>query len=303
MPADRQGVIGPATCVSGTTSSRGASISGISILQGASEQTTPTNTAMKGKRMKIVIIGGTGLIGSQVTEILASKGHDAVSASPSSGVDTVTGAGLAEALSGADVVVDLANSPSFDDGPAMEFFQTSGRNIVGAEIGAGVKHHVALSVVGTDRLQASGYFRAKAAQEQIIRQSTVPYTIVHATQFFEFVRSIAQFSTVGDAVHVPPVLFQPIAAEDVAHAVAEAALASPVNGIVEVAGPDTFTLDKPLREVLVFDGDGRDVVVDDSAKYFGVDVGERALVPTGDARLGKIHFKSWLPLNPVPSKN
>lgn len=257
---------------------------------------------MKGKKMKIVIIGGTGLIGSQVTKILAAKGHEAVPASPSSGVDTVTGAGLTEALSGADVVIDLANSPSFEDGPAMDFFQKAGRNIVSAEIGAGVKHHVALSVVGTDRLQASGYFRAKAAQEQLIRESTVPYTIVHATQFFEFVRSIAQFSTIDGAVHVPPVLFQPIAAADVAYAVADAALASPANGIIEIAGPDTFTLDEPIREALEFDGDPREVIVDDEAKYFGVHVGDRALVPAGSALLGKTTFDKWLALNPAPSQ-
>jgi uncharacterized protein YbjT (DUF2867 family) len=187
--------------------------------------------------MKIVVIGGTGLIGSKVVEKLKQKGHEAIAAAPNTGVNTITGEGLAEVLAGAEVVVDVANSPSFEDQAAMEFFQTAGRNLTAAEVAAGVRHHVALSVVGTERLQASGYFRAKLAQESLIKSSPIPYTLIHATQFFEFVRAIAQFSTDGNTVRLPPVLFQPMAAEDVSTAVAEVALAEPVNGTVEIAGP------------------------------------------------------------------
>ena len=210
--------------------------------------------------MKIVVIGGTGLIGSKVVEKLKEKGHEVIAAAPNTGVNTITGEGLADALAGAQVVVDVANSPSFEDQAAMDFFQTAGKNLTSAEAAAGTKHHVALSVVGTERLQDSGYFRAKLAQEKLIKSSPIPYTLVHATQFFEFVRSISQSSTEGNTVRVPPVLFQPMAADDVASAVAEAALAEPVNGTIEIAGPDTFTLDEAVRKILEYDNDTRKVI-------------------------------------------
>jgi uncharacterized protein YbjT (DUF2867 family) len=244
--------------------------------------------------MKIVVIGGTGLIGSKVVEKLKRQGHQAVAAAPNTGVNTITGQGLSDALAGAEVVVDVTNSPSFEDGPAMDFFRTAGRNIAAAEAEAGVGHHIALSVVGTDRLQDSGYFRAKQAQEEIIRGSAIPYTIVHATQFFEFIRGIADFSMRDGAVHLPPVRFQPMAAEDVAAAVAGAALAEPVNGIIEIGGPETFGLDEAVRKVLEFDHDSRSVVTDDQAPYFGVRVSERTLVPAADARLGQTRLDWWL---------
>jgi len=252
--------------------------------------------------MKIVVIGGTGLIGSKVVEKLKQHGHQAIAAAPNTGVNTITGEGLSDALAGAQVVVDVANSPSFEDGPAMDFFRTAGRNVAAAEVAAGVRHHVALSVVGTDRLQDSGYFRAKQAQEEIIRSSAAPYTIVHATQFFEFIRGIADFSMQGGAVHLPPVRFQPMAADDVAAAVAEAALAQPVNGIVEIGGPETFGLDEAVRKVLEYDHDPRRVVTDGQAPYFGVRVSERTLVPTADARLGQTRLDWWLSHVPRPQK-
>ncbi|HXD46160.1 MAG TPA: SDR family oxidoreductase [Pseudolabrys sp.] len=244
--------------------------------------------------MKIVVIGGTGLVGSKVVDVLKRKGYEAVAAAPSTGVNTVTGAGLAEALAGANVVVDVSNAPTFEDKAAMEFFQAAGKNVTQAEIGAGIKHHVALSVVGTDRLQDSGYFRAKLAQEEIIKKSPIPYTIVHATQFFEFVRPIAQFSTVDGAVRLPPVLFQPMAAADVAAAVADVALAKPVNGTIEIGGPDMFTLDGAIREALAFDKDPRKVIADPQASYYGIKVSEKALVPGPGARLGSTKFDWWL---------
>lgn len=250
--------------------------------------------------MKIVVIGGTGLIGSKVVEKLKRQGHDAVAAAPSTGVDTVTGQGLAEAFAGAQVVVDVSNSPSFEEQAAMDFFKTAGRNITDAEVEAGVRHHVAVSVVGTDRLQDSGYFRAKLAQEQQIKSAPVPYTLLHVTQFFEFVRSIAAFSTVYGAVRLPPVMFQPIAAEDVADAVVEAALGTPANTTIEVRGPDDFTLDEPVRLALAHDGDPRQVIADPAAPYFGVQVTERTLVPATDARRGKVHFDWWLANVPAP---
>ncbi|MGH6615394.1 SDR family oxidoreductase [Sphingomonas sp.] len=250
--------------------------------------------------MKIVVIGGTGLIGSRVVEKLKEQGHDAFAAAPSTGVDTVTGEGLAEALAGTDVVVDLANSPSFEDQAAMDFFQAAGRNLTAAEVAAGVRHHVALSVVGTDRLQDSGYFRAKLAQEKLIKSSPVPYTLIHATQFFEFIRSIAGFSTQGDEVHLPPVQFQPMAAEDVASAVAEVAMAEPANDTIEIAGPDIFTLDEPVRQALAFDGDARVVIADPDAPYFGIKVSEKTLVPSANARLGSTKFDWWLAHVPPP---
>jgi uncharacterized protein YbjT (DUF2867 family) len=250
--------------------------------------------------MKIVVIGGTGLIGSKTVEKLKQHGHDAIAAAPNTGVNTVTGEGLAEALTGADVVIDVANSPSFEDQAAMDFFQAAGKNLTAAEIAAGVKHHVALSVVGTDRLQDSGYFRAKLAQEAMIKSSPIPYTLVHATQFFEFVRSIAGFSMQGDAVHLPPVLFQPMAAEDVASAIADVAMDQPLNNTIEIAGPETFTLDEPVRMALAHDGDLRKVIADSDAPYFGVKVSERTLVPGPDARLGSTRFDWWLANVPPP---
>jgi len=252
--------------------------------------------------MKIVVIGGTGLIGSKVVEKLKLKGHETIAAAPNTGVNTITGEGLAEALANAAVVVDVANAPSFEDQAAMDFFRTAGRNLTAAEVGAGVRHHVGLSVVGTDRLQDSGYFRAKLAQERLIESSPIPYTLIHATQFFEFVRAIAQFSTDGDTVRLPPVLFQPIAAEDVASAIAEAALAEPVNDTVEIAGPDTFTLPEAIRQVLAHDGDPRKVIVDPAATYYGIKVSEKTLVPGASARLGATKLDWWLTHVPAPTK-
>jgi uncharacterized protein YbjT (DUF2867 family) len=250
--------------------------------------------------MKIVVIGGTGLIGSKVVGKLKQKGHEAIAAAPSTGVNTMTGEGLADALAGAQVVVDVANSPSFESQAAMDFFQTSGKNLIAAEVAAAIKHHVALSVVGTERLQDSGYFRAKLAQEKLVKSSPIPYTLIHATQFFEFVRSIAQFSIVGDTVRLPPVLFQPMAAEDVATAVADAALADPVNDTIEIAGPDTFTLDESVHKVLEYDNDTRRVIADPQAPYFGVKVSETTLVPGPNPRLGSTRFDWWLTHVPPP---
>lgn len=252
--------------------------------------------------MKIVVIGGTGLIGSKVVEKLKQHGHEAIAAAPNTGVNTITGEGLAEAVAGAEVVVDVSNSPSFDEQPAMDFFQTAGRNLTVAERAAGVRHHVALSVVGTDQLQDSGYFRAKAAQERQIAASPTPYTLVHATQFFEFLRQIAQFSTVGGAVRLPGVQFRPMAADDVASAIVEVALAGPLNGIVEIAGPERFTLDEPVRRVLAHDGDPRAVIVDPAAPYFGVQVGETTLVPAAGARLGTTALDWWIANVPAPTR-
>ena len=252
--------------------------------------------------MKIVVIGGTGLIGSKVVEKLKQKGHQAIAAAPSTGVDTITGQGLVEAFAGADVVVDVSNSPSFEEEAAMNFFRTAGRNISEAEVAAGIGHHVALSVVGTERLQDSGYFRAKLAQEQQIKSGSVPYTLLHVTQFFEFVRSIADFSMVDGAVRLPPVKFQPIAAEDVADAVVEAALGAPANATTEVGGPEVFTLDEPVRLALAHDKDARQVIADPAAPYFGVAVTERTLVPEEDARRGKTRFDWWLANVPAPAR-
>src|SRR5262245_18640819 len=250
--------------------------------------------------MKIVVIGGTGLIGSKAVNILRQRGHEVVAASPSSGVNTLTGEGLAEALKGAQVVIDVANSPSFEDKPALEFFETSGRNLLGAEKSAGVKHHVALSVVGTDRLTGSGpgslsgYFRAKLAQENLIKASGTPFTIIHATQFFEFAKNIAQSGTDSSTVRLSSVLMQPMAADDVAAAVAEAALGQPVNGMIEVAGPDQIRQDELVRQYLTATGDTRKVITDANAGYYGIAVNDESLVPGDGARLGKIHYKDWL---------
>src|SRR5215469_5312920 len=251
-------------------------------------------------KMKIVVIGGSGLIGSKVVNILRQCGHEVVAASPSSGVNTLTGEGLAEALKGAQVVVDVANSPSFEDKPALDFFETSGRNVLAAEKTAGVKHHVALSVVGTDRLTGSGpgslsgYFRAKMAQENLIKASRIPFTIVHATQFFEFVKNIAQSATDGSAIRLSPVLMQPMVSDDVAAAVAEVAVGQPVNGMIEIAGPDQIRQDELVRQYLSATGDQRKVITDDKPLYYGIEVNDQSLVPGANPRLGKIHFKDWL---------
>jgi uncharacterized protein YbjT (DUF2867 family) len=243
--------------------------------------------------MKIVVIGGTGLIGSKLVAKLDEQGHEAVAASPASGVNTLTGEGLSEALDGAQVVVDVSNSPDWADDAVMHFFETSSRNLLAAEKDAGVGHHVALSVVGTSRLTESGYFRAKLAQEKLIEGSSIPYSIVHATQFFEFVKGIADEATDGNEVHLPPALFQPMAADDVAAGVARVAVGEPVNGIVEIAGPEPFRLDELVRSVLKAAGDPREVVTDPQASYFGINPGERTLLPGDDARLAETRFEEW----------
>jgi uncharacterized protein YbjT (DUF2867 family) len=241
-----------------------------------------------------VVIGGSGLIGSKLVRKLLGRGHQAVSASLDSGVDTLTGEGLAEALEGAAVVVDVSNSPSFEDVAALKFFETSTGNLLDAEAAAGVGHHVALSVVGTERLSESGYFRAKSAQENLIERSSIPYSIVHATQFFEFVGRIADGATEGNTVRVAPVLIQPMAAEDVASAVGRISVGSPVNGIVEVAGPQRFRLDELIRRLLGERRDPREVITDPHARLFGVEPDERALLPDDDARLAETRFEDWL---------
>ncbi|MCO1659915.1 SDR family oxidoreductase [Pseudonocardia humida] len=244
--------------------------------------------------MKVVVIGGTGLIGSKLVAKLGEHGHEAVPAAPNTGVNTLTGEGLAEVLEGAAVVVDVSNSPSFADDPVMEFFRTSTTNLLEYSAKAGVGHHVALSVVGTDRLQESGYFRAKAAQEQLIRESGRPYSIVHATQFFEFVKAIADFSTVDGKVRLPSALIQPMAADDVAAGLGRVTVGEPVNGIREIGGPEQFGLDELVRKGLAAKGDPREVVTDEQAPYSGVRLSERTLVPGPDAQLGEITFEKWL---------
>lgn len=243
--------------------------------------------------MNLVIIGGTGLIGSKLVSRLREHGHRAVAASPDTGVNTVTGEGLAQALAGADVVVDVSNSPSFEDSAVLKFFETSTGNVLAAETSAGVQHHVALSVVGTPRLSESGYFRGKIAQEKLIRESSVPYTIVRATQFYEFIKSIADRATVGNTVRLAPVLIQPMAADDVAKAVGRAALGPPVNGIIETAGPARFRLDKLIRDGLRARQDPREVITDPDARYFGARLSERTLLPGDDAQLGSITLEEW----------
>jgi uncharacterized protein YbjT (DUF2867 family) len=247
--------------------------------------------------MKIVVIGGSGLIGKKVVKNLRQQGHEVVAASPSSGVNTLTGEGLAEALAGAQVVVDVANSPSFEDKAVLEFFEKSGRNLLAAEAAAGVGHHVALSVVGTDRLLASGYFRAKMAQENLIKASPVPYTIVRATQFFEFVGSIAQAATEGQTVRLSTVLMQPIVSDDVAAVVAEVALEKPLNGMMELAGPEPIRLDELVRKFLSAKGDARTVTTDARAGYFGTPVNDQSLTPGDHPRLGPTRFEDWLSRN------
>ena len=244
--------------------------------------------------MKIVIIGGTGLIGSKTAAILRQAGHEVIAAAPNTGVNTITGEGLKEALADAQVVIDLANSPSFEDKAVLEFFQTSGRNLLAAEAVAGVRHHVALSIVGTDRTPDNGYFRAKVAQEKLIEASGIPYTIIRSTQFMEFLRSIAAEGASGNVVKISPGLFQPIAADDVAAFVADVALAAPRGGIVEIAGPERAPFNEIVARYLRAVGDPREVVSDPEARYFGGRVEERSLVPLGEARLGRSGLDEWL---------
>jgi uncharacterized protein YbjT (DUF2867 family) len=244
--------------------------------------------------MKIVVIGGTGLIGSKLVKKLGEHGHEVVVASPDTGVNTITGEGLAEALIGASVVVDVSNSPSWDDAAVMKFFETSTRNLLAHEAAAGVGHHVALSVVGTDRLSGSGYFRAKIAQEKLIQGSSIPYSIVHATQFFEFLKGLADISSDGNKVRLPHVLFQPMAADDVASALATIAIGPPVNGFVEIGGPEQFHVDELVRRRLAALKDPREVIADPKATYSGATVSERTLVPDNNARLGETRFETWL---------
>src|ERR1700716_3444782 len=244
--------------------------------------------------MKIVVIGGTGLIGSKTVAILKQKGHEAIAAAQNTGVNTITGEGLKEAMAGAQVVIDLANSPSFEDKAALKFFETSGRNLLAAEAAAGVQHHVALSIVGTDRMPDNGYFRAKVAQEKLIETSGIPYTIIRATQFLEFLGGIAASSTDGNIVRLSSGLFQPIAADDVAAIVADVALAAPRNGIIEIAGPQRAPFNEIVARYLKAVGDPREVVSDPEARYWGGRVEEHSLVPLGEARLGRIGFDAWL---------
>lgn len=252
--------------------------------------------------MKVVVIGGTGLIGSKVVEALTGKGHTALAAAPNTGVNTITGEGLKDALAGAEVVVDVSNSPSLEDKVAMEFFQASGKNLTAAEVDAGVRHHVALSVVGTERLQDSGYFRAKLAQETLIKSSPVPYTLIRATQFFEFIRGIAQSGADGNIVRLPHALFQPMAAQDVAAAIVDAALGAPRNTMIEVTGPEPFPIDELAGKVLAYDKDPRRVIADPEARYFGVTLDDAALMPSPDAKRGATSFDWWLTHVPPPPK-
>jgi uncharacterized protein YbjT (DUF2867 family) len=247
--------------------------------------------------MKIIVIGGTGLIGTKVVKNLRDKGHEVVAASPSKGINSITGEGLAAALVGAKVVVDVANAPSWEDKAVLEFFETSGRNLLAAEAAAGVGHHVALSVVGTDHLLASGYFRAKLAQENLIKASPIPYTIVRATQFFEFVGGIAQLATEGQTVRLPPVLMQPVAADDVAAVMADVALAKPLNGMFDLAGPEPIRQDDLVRQFLNATGDARTVVTDPKVLYYSIAVNDQSLTPGDNPRLGPTRFADWLRRN------
>jgi len=244
--------------------------------------------------MKVVVIGGTGLIGSKVVTCLREEDNEAVPASPDSGVDTLTGEGLSEAFDGAEVVIDVSNSPSFEDDPVMDFFTTSTGNILAAETDAGVRHHVVLSIVGADRLPESGYLRAKVAQEKLIADASIPFSIVHATQFFEFAERIADDATDGDTVRLPHVLFQPMAADDVASAVCEISQRAPADGVIEIAGPEQFHFDELISHALTEKGDSRTVVADPEARYFGAVLEERSLVPDDPSHLGKIRFDDWL---------
>lgn len=244
--------------------------------------------------MKIVVIGGSGLIGSNVVNRLRSNGHETVAASPSKGVNALTGQGLAEALTGAQVVIDVANSPSFEDAAVMDFFQTSSRNLLAAEAAAGVEHHLALSIVGAERLPLSGYFRAKVAQETLIKASKIPYTLLRATQFFEFIEGIVESGVDGDTIRLSPALIQPIAADDVAAVLADLAVGAPLNGVVEVAGPDRFPLDELARKFLAARRDKRLVSADVHAAYYGNELNDRSLVAGGDAGIGATRFNNWL---------
>ena len=244
--------------------------------------------------MKIVVVGGTGLIGSKLVKKLREQRQEVVAAVPATGVNSVTGEGLADALKGATVTIDVTNSPSWEDAAVMQFFETSTRNLLKYGAEGGVKHHVALSVVGTDRMLESGFFRAKLAQENLIKASSIPYSIVRATQFFEFVKKIADLSMQGNKAHLPPVLFQPMAADDVASALARIAMDPPVNGTVEIGGPEKFHLDEAVRRDLAARKDPREVVTDPKARYYGITVSERTLVPNDDARLGQTRFEDWL---------
>lgn len=246
--------------------------------------------------MKIVVIGGTGLIGSGLVTKLSALGHEAVAAAPNTGVNTLTGEGLAEVLQGAQVVVDVSNSPSFEDAAVMNFFQTSTRNLLSYEAAAGVGHHVALSIVGSERIPDSGYMRAKVAQEKVIKEGSIPYSIVHSTQFFEFVKRIADEATTGNSVRIPPVLFQPIAAADVVSALLKVATNSPLNGVIEIAGPEASRFDELIRQRLEALNDPREVIADPNARYFGAEMKEKSLVPIGEAQLGEIRFADWINL-------
>jgi uncharacterized protein YbjT (DUF2867 family) len=257
-------------------------------------KTNSSNNGTADKALRIVVIGGSGLIGSKLVKILRNGGHDVLAASPSTGVNALTGEGLSEALKGADVVVDVANSPSFEDTAVLDFFETSGRNLLAAEKEAGVRHHVALSVVGTERLLASGYFRAKIVQENLIKASSIPYTIVRATQFFEFVGTIAQGSTQGETVRLSSALMQPILSDDVSAALADIATGEPVNGMIELAGPEPIRMNELVGHYLAAHGDGRRVITDDSAGYFGTPVDDRSLTPGDNPRLGASRFGDWL---------
>jgi uncharacterized protein YbjT (DUF2867 family) len=248
----------------------------------------------EGGNMKLVVIGGTGLIGSKLVPKLREQRHEAVAASPNTGVNALTGDGLAEVLQGASVVVDVSNSPSFEDAAVMTFFTTSTRNLLKYAAATGIRHYVALSVVGTERIPDSAYLRAKNAQETLIKGAGIPYSIVHATQFFEFIKRIADEATDGTTVRLPPVLIQPMAADDVARAIARIAVGAPLNGTVEVAGPQQFRFDELIRQDLAARNDPREVVVDPHARYFGAELGERSLIPADDARLGEIRFQEWL---------
>jgi uncharacterized protein YbjT (DUF2867 family) len=250
--------------------------------------------------MKIVVIGGSGLIGSKVVKRLREARHEVIAASPDSGVNTITGEGLSEALAGAQVVVDVANSPSFEDKAALEFFTTSGRNLMAAEAAAGVRHHLGLSVVGTERLLQSGYFRAKMAQENLIKASGIPYTILHSTQFFEFIGGIVKSGAEGDVIRLSPALVQPIASDEVAATLAELALGPPLNATVEVAGPEARPLDKFARKFLAASGDKRKVIADIHARYFGAELDDRSLTPGDDPRLGTVRFEDWLSRSSAP---
>lgn len=244
--------------------------------------------------MKILIIGGSGLIGTKVAANLRQLGYDVLSASPRTGVNTVTGEGLAEAVKGAQVVIDLSNSPSFEDRAVLEFFEKSGRNLLAAEEAAGVRHHIALSIVGTDRMQDSGYFRAKMAQENLIKAAKVPYTIVRSTQFFEFLDGIAQYGTVGDEIRLTPAHVQPISSDDIAAIVTDTALAQPLNGTFDAAGPEKVGLAELVKRYLAARGDGRTVVPDPDAAYYGAILNDQSLTPIGDARIGPTQFAAWL---------